>query len=294
MKQTNTLTRKSKNHIDSIDFSQKSDSQQIRNICDLVCFFELTFAFLFSKENQTEWKDLWKIRMAPWVNNPWNHRKRSKGQSIPPIWTILFQPNKRTPAPINPIWTNKTQGFQGFRKPTSIHCRSHQFLLRTTWMSPPSIIMHLILYRLFQWPRYRILFIFFFFEKEISLCASNFWFTFSNQQSPPTPTPPQYAQNPMKASNIPIPAPTPIAASIQPAGAQPPEDRKQLEESALDFLDQVKLQFSSQPKIYNQFLDIMKDFKGKWWDKDFFFEVFYQFNHFQTTKKKYRHPGSDR
>jgi paired amphipathic helix protein Sin3a len=35
-------------------------------------------------------------------------------------------------------------------------------------------------------------------------------------------------------------------------------------ENALDFLDQVKLQFASQPKVYNQFLDIMKDFKAQW------------------------------
>ena len=34
-------------------------------------------------------------------------------------------------------------------------------------------------------------------------------------------------------------------------------------ENALDFLDQVKLQFSKQPKVYNQFLDIMKDFKAQ-------------------------------
>jgi len=34
-------------------------------------------------------------------------------------------------------------------------------------------------------------------------------------------------------------------------------------ESALDFLDQVKLQFADNPKVYNQFLDIMKDFKSQ-------------------------------
>eukprot|EP01090_Pellita_catalonica_P004226 TRINITY_DN14064_c0_g1_i1.p1 TRINITY_DN14064_c0_g1~~TRINITY_DN14064_c0_g1_i1.p1 ORF type:complete len:976 (+),score=212.24 TRINITY_DN14064_c0_g1_i1:59-2986(+) len=32
-------------------------------------------------------------------------------------------------------------------------------------------------------------------------------------------------------------------------------------ENALDFLDQVKLQFQSQPEIYNRFLDVMKEFK---------------------------------
>ena len=32
---------------------------------------------------------------------------------------------------------------------------------------------------------------------------------------------------------------------------------------ALGYLDQVKMQFSDQPDIYNRFLDIMKDFKSQ-------------------------------
>lgn len=32
---------------------------------------------------------------------------------------------------------------------------------------------------------------------------------------------------------------------------------------ALSYLDKVKLQFSNNPTIYNQFLDIMKDFKSQ-------------------------------
>ena len=32
---------------------------------------------------------------------------------------------------------------------------------------------------------------------------------------------------------------------------------------ALSYLDQVKLQFSEQPDVYNKFLDIMKDFKSQ-------------------------------
>lgn len=32
---------------------------------------------------------------------------------------------------------------------------------------------------------------------------------------------------------------------------------------ALTYLDQVKLQFSDQPDVYNRFLDIMKDFKSQ-------------------------------
>eukprot|EP01116_Phalansterium_solitarium_P019014 TRINITY_DN5195_c0_g1_i1.p1 TRINITY_DN5195_c0_g1~~TRINITY_DN5195_c0_g1_i1.p1 ORF type:complete len:1266 (+),score=480.31 TRINITY_DN5195_c0_g1_i1:73-3870(+) len=43
-----------------------------------------------------------------------------------------------------------------------------------------------------------------------------------------------------------------------------PNSVKQVKfENALDFLDQVKLQFANQPKVYNQFLDIMKDFKAQ-------------------------------
>ncbi|KAL6041963.1 Paired amphipathic helix protein Sin3a [Balamuthia mandrillaris] len=32
---------------------------------------------------------------------------------------------------------------------------------------------------------------------------------------------------------------------------------------ALDFLDQVKMQFHNQPHIYNEFLNVMKDFKAQ-------------------------------
>jgi len=32
---------------------------------------------------------------------------------------------------------------------------------------------------------------------------------------------------------------------------------------ALSYLDQVKMQFSQEPEVYNQFLDIMKDFKSQ-------------------------------
>lgn len=34
---------------------------------------------------------------------------------------------------------------------------------------------------------------------------------------------------------------------------------------ALSYLDQVKVQFQSQPDVYNHFLDIMKDFKSHKW-----------------------------
>lgn len=32
---------------------------------------------------------------------------------------------------------------------------------------------------------------------------------------------------------------------------------------ALSYLDQVKIQFQTQPDVYNHFLDIMKDFKAQ-------------------------------
>ncbi len=36
-------------------------------------------------------------------------------------------------------------------------------------------------------------------------------------------------------------------------------------EDALSYLDQVKLQFGNQPQVYNDFLDIMKEFKSQRW-----------------------------
>jgi histone deacetylase complex regulatory component SIN3 len=34
-------------------------------------------------------------------------------------------------------------------------------------------------------------------------------------------------------------------------------------QDALSYLDQVKVQFSEHPDVYNRFLDIMKDFKSQ-------------------------------
>lgn len=34
-------------------------------------------------------------------------------------------------------------------------------------------------------------------------------------------------------------------------------------EDALSYLDQVKFQFKTQPHVYTEFLDIMKDFKSQ-------------------------------
>lgn len=54
--------------------------------------------------------------------------------------------------------------------------------------------------------------------------------------------------------------PQPVPSQMQ---AQQAMSRQVKFENALDFLDQVKLQFAKQPRVYNQFLDIMKDFKAQ-------------------------------
>jgi paired amphipathic helix protein Sin3a len=43
-----------------------------------------------------------------------------------------------------------------------------------------------------------------------------------------------------------------------------PKPTKELKvEDALLYLDQVKMEFSDKPHIYNEFLDIMKNFKAQ-------------------------------
>ena len=46
-------------------------------------------------------------------------------------------------------------------------------------------------------------------------------------------------------------------------GAQPQPYRQLKVEDALLYLDQVKMEFSDKPHIYNEFLDIMKNFKAQ-------------------------------
>ena len=50
------------------------------------------------------------------------------------------------------------------------------------------------------------------------------------------------------------------AAQVQ--GQQQQFQRLKVED-ALSYLDQVKLQFGNQPQVYNDFLDIMKEFKSQ-------------------------------
>ncbi|KAJ3417477.1 Transcriptional regulatory protein sin3 [Chytridiales sp. JEL 0842] len=60
------------------------------------------------------------------------------------------------------------------------------------------------------------------------------------------------------------PAQPPAAAASQPTPeSQDPNYRPLNVKDALSYLDQVKLQFQDQPDVYNQFLDIMKDFKSQ-------------------------------
>ena len=44
-------------------------------------------------------------------------------------------------------------------------------------------------------------------------------------------------------------------------------------QDALSYLDQVKVRFVHQPDVYNQFLDIMKDFKSLAYVLNFLFTV---------------------
>ncbi|EDV37338.1 uncharacterized protein Dana_GF11469, isoform A [Drosophila ananassae] len=82
------------------------------------------------------------------------------------------------------------------------------------------------------------------------------------QQQPPT----QQQQPPLAAALTP---PASISGNSVPGGAstppqgQPGNATPRLKvEDALSYLDQVKFQYADQPQIYNNFLDIMKEFKS--------------------------------
>jgi paired amphipathic helix protein Sin3a len=55
----------------------------------------------------------------------------------------------------------------------------------------------------------------------------------------------------------------PPPAAAAGAGAFNPAGRELKVEDALLYLDQVKLEFGDRPRIYNQFLEIMKNFKAQ-------------------------------
>lgn len=77
------------------------------------------------------------------------------------------------------------------------------------------------------------------------------------QQQPPPPQqqPPPSQQQPQQTSpNMGgIPNRTPTSNVYRPLNVK----------DALSYLDQVKVQFSNQAEVYNNFLDIMKDFKSQ-------------------------------
>ena len=66
-----------------------------------------------------------------------------------------------------------------------------------------------------------------------------------------------------RSSNPSTPRPEP-AESSSPAQQRSPEAARPLNVTdALSYLDAVKNQFQDNPDVYNQFLDIMKDFKSQ-------------------------------
>lgn len=48
-----------------------------------------------------------------------------------------------------------------------------------------------------------------------------------------------------------------------PGGSTQPNFQRLKVEDALSYLDQVKYKFGNQPQVYNDFLDIMKEFKSQ-------------------------------
>lgn len=95
----------------------------------------------------------------------------------------------------------------------------------------------------------------------------------AHQQTPPQPSIPQVVQPPQDDKLKPIvihPEPKQETADVflqahtaaQVQGQQQQFQRLKVED-ALSYLDQVKLQFGNQPQVYNDFLDIMKEFKSQ-------------------------------
>lgn len=57
--------------------------------------------------------------------------------------------------------------------------------------------------------------------------------------------------------------PTNVQSSIQPQQTGQEKFQRLKVEDALSYLDQVKYKFGNQPQVYNDFLDIMKEFKSQ-------------------------------
>uniref|UniRef100_A0A8C7N975 SIN3 transcription regulator family member Aa n=1 Tax=Oncorhynchus kisutch TaxID=8019 RepID=A0A8C7N975_ONCKI len=76
-----------------------------------------------------------------------------------------------------------------------------------------------------------------------------------------TPSPTVHHHNPVVQPHGP---PVMQCHTHPPASAQGQQQFQRLKvEDALSYLDQVKLQFGNQPQVYNDFLDIMKEFKSQ-------------------------------
>ncbi|XP_048001853.1 LOW QUALITY PROTEIN: paired amphipathic helix protein Sin3a [Leguminivora glycinivorella] len=86
--------------------------------------------------------------------------------------------------------------------------------------------------------------------------------------------PPQPQQPPLRHKVTPPQQPLPLGAAgpgrqsppaALPAAAQPPgaQFQRLKVEDALSYLDLVKYKFNTQPQVYNDFLDIMKEFKSQ-------------------------------
>jgi hypothetical protein len=54
-----------------------------------------------------------------------------------------------------------------------------------------------------------------------------------------------------------------MSVTTNPAGAGQQQFQRLKVEDALSYLDQVKYKFGNQPQVYNDFLDIMKEFKSQ-------------------------------
>lgn len=80
------------------------------------------------------------------------------------------------------------------------------------------------------------------------------------QQQQPAPPPPPQASQP--TSNVPQNMTTVTQGQTVTSGAKEQFQRLKVED-ALSYLDQVKYKFGNQPQVYNDFLDIMKEFKSQ-------------------------------
>ncbi|KAJ0170354.1 hypothetical protein K1T71_014282 [Dendrolimus kikuchii] len=99
---------------------------------------------------------------------------------------------------------------------------------------------------------------------------------YAPQKPPPPQVPPRLKFEPPQAQLPPLPlgrqSPAPVGPPGGPPGppgvgpvAQPPgaQFQRLKVEDALSYLDQVKYKFNTQPQVYNDFLDIMKEFKSQ-------------------------------